>query len=350
MKLKQLFFLMAVTIVSITACNNSNTSTQETDNRQTVVYQCLTVSFYNVENLFDTINDPNTEDDDFTPESKKQWNGQRYSAKLDALSKVLIGMDSINFPVLIGLAEVENGNTLVDLIDKTELKTKNYKIIHEDSPDNRGIDVALLYQADQFMYLEHKALPIDLSFVKETTRDILHVKGVIQNLDTVNVFVNHWSSRRGGDVETEPKRIAAATVLRKAIDELLTLNPDAKIIIMGDMNDEPVNKSLSEVLGASDGSNNAGLINLMFELDKANKGSYNYKGDWNMIDNLIVSRNMLEGNGLKVKNSTGYVYQAKWFMYYNKTDKILVPNKTYGGDNYYGGASDHLPVYFVICR
>ncbi|MDP3434073.1 MAG: hypothetical protein Q8T04_14070 [Bacteroidota bacterium] len=304
-----------------------------------------TVVSYNVENLFDTVDDPKVPDEEFLPESEKLWNNERYQKKLNDLAKVISEVNPLEMPEIVGLIEVENRTVLEDLIRTTAFKDHKYVIIHEDSPDYRGIDVALIYRTDAFTEIMHETLPVifpdDPQF---KTRDILHVVGKIKN-ETVHIFVNHWPSRIGGEDKTEPKRVLAASVLKQRVDLLMKVDPKARIIIMGDMNDETGNKSLSEVLGAASPNSGAKLVNLMIPDDHAGQGTYFYNGGWNMLDHLIVSGEMISGKKMKVENAKGHIYKSDWMLFTNKNgDKT--PNRSYVGNKYVGGVSDHFPVYF----
>ena len=203
--------------------------------------------------------------------------------------------------------------------------------------------MALLYRANYFREISHEIIPVN----EIRTRDILHVFGELGS-DKIHFFVNHWPSRVGGLEETEPKRIAVARILKSKIDELLEEDPASKIIIMGDMNDEPTNRSLSSILGAKKEGSDSPLINLMIPLDEQKLGSYNYQGEWNMLDNLIVSSALMNGDGFTTE-PTGHIYQKEWMGYKNNRSEIS-PNRTYGGSNYYGGVSDHFPVYLELTK
>ena len=305
--------------------------------------QVARIAFYNVENLFDTIDHPVILDEEFTPNSEKQWTEARYQTKLEHISYVIEGMQ---FPELMGLSEVENKGVLEDLCKKTMLSGKDYGIVHYDSPDIRGIDVAFIYQNKAFTVASSSTKTID--FPKEivedyTTRDILKIEGKLYGTDVI-VFVNHWPSRYGGVRESEPKRLYVAQQLRSMIDEVFAANAKANVIILGDLNDETDNKSVAEVLRAGTATANAtDLYNCMAELDQANKGSYNYRGNWNMLDQIIVSNGLKSGAaGWKVTNAG--IYSRKWMMYEDKKYGFR-PSRTYGGPRYFGGFSDHLPVF-----
>lgn len=311
----------------------------------------ITVVFYNVENLFDLENEPGKSDGEFTPDGSKEWTKERYSKKLEDISKVLSGINKNELPEIIGLCEVENRKVLEDLVNTGDLELGNYEIVHYESPDFRGIDCALIFRPDEFKAIE--SYPVKINFAGEpdyTTRDILYVKGKTQNREELHVFVNHWPSRIGGLAQTEPKRVDVARLLKSKIDSLQTADPSAKIIVLGDMNDEPSNKSLAEIIAAkSPEAETADLINLMFPLHNAGLGTYFYRGNWNMLDNIIISANLMDNKGFQCIEKKGSVFSEEWMEYKNRNNEIS-PNRTYGGPNYYGGVSDHFPVHFQLRR
>ncbi|MFA5327596.1 MAG: endonuclease/exonuclease/phosphatase family protein [Prolixibacteraceae bacterium] len=305
-----------------------------------------TVVSYNVENLFDTVGDPKIPDEEFLPESEKQWTAERYQKKLNDLSEVISEINPKELPEIVGLIEIENQTVLEDLIHTAKLNNQ-YGIVHEESPDYRGIDVALIYRRDAFKEIMHETLPVvfpdDPDF---KTRDILHVTGKIRN-KTVHIFENHWPSRIGGEDKTEPKRVLAATVLKNKVDQILAANPKARIIIMGDMNDEPANKSMDVTLGAKSPESGAELVNLMIPDDKSDLGTYFYRGNWNMLDNIIVSKRLMNAKNMRIEDSKGFIFRNDWMIYTNKNGDQS-PNRTYVGKKYVAGVSDHFPVYFKM--
>ena len=307
----------------------------------------FTVVSYNVENLFDVKDDPKIPDEEFLPESEKKWDNERYQKKLSDLSRVISEINPKELPEIVGLIEVENRAVLEDLLQTDPLEDQGYAIIHEESPDYRGIDVALIYRKDAFQEILYETLPVVFPDDPEfKTRDILYVTGKIRNKVT-HVFVNHWPSRIGGEEKTEPKRILAASVLKAKVDQILGADSKARIIIIGDTNDEPINKSLNETLGAKAPDSGANLVNLMIPDDVAGLGTYFYNGNWNMLDNLVVSESVLKGKGLKVENRKGYIFREDWMIYTNKNGD-QTPNRTYVGSKYVGGVSDHFPVYLKL--
>jgi endonuclease/exonuclease/phosphatase family metal-dependent hydrolase len=317
--------------------------------------QGMRIAFYNVENLFDTEDDPAINDDEFTPQGKLQWTEVRYKTKLEQLAKVVEGM---RYPALLGLAEVENAAVLEDFCRKTSLSKHGYQFIHYDSPDERGIDVALLFQKSMFTPLASETIPIH--FPKNVagddpnpaTRDVLVVKGLLGKSDTLNIFVLHAPSRSGGEEKTQPERIFTAQQVKQKTEWMFQQNPNANIILMGDFNDEPDNKSVAEILAAKPLPQGApapqALYNCMAELDAIGEGTYNYRGVWNMLDQIILSSNLLAAKN-KLHFSEASIYRQEWLMFTH--DKYgQQPNRTYGGDRYYGGFSDHLPVMVVLER
>ena len=340
-------------LIGAAGCFKQTTSPDNSDaeNASTFQNKELTVAFYNVENLFDTKDDPNTDDNEFLPTAAKKWDDEKYNKKLNDLYKVLAAIDAgEGVPTIIGVSEVENEQVLQDLISQTPIDD-NYEIAHFDSPDARGIDVGLLYDKAIFTLISKENLPVNFDFEPETTtRDVLYVKGEI-NKQEVHIFVNHWSSRRGGTEASEPKRLACAKVARKKIDAILSSDNAAKIITMGDFNDEPSNNSLLEGLLSKPSVNdlkNKELVNLFYALQEQGSGTYNYRGDWNMLDHISISGGLLDNpKGLHTTIENAGIFREDWMMY-QSNNYGAVPNRTYGGPNYYGGYSDHLPIYLKM--
>ena len=336
-------FLLLFFILSIfPACSGSKDANKG-------LPQTYRTAFYNVENLFDTLDHPDKIDDDFTPTGRQEWNTQRYHKKLNDLCRVIAGME---FPSILGVCEVENPQVLQDFIDKTELSKYGYQFVHFESPDRRGIDVALLYRSEHFKVSTSDKIRIPFPeeiAVDYTSRDILHVEGLLGKNTPIHVFVNHWPSRRGGLRESEPKRTHVAQYLRDKVDLILAADPEANILIMGDLNDETDNKSVKEVLGAHTSGSpivSGRLYNCTAKLDQAKKGSYNYRGNWNMLDNMIVSSALARPTS-KAHVTPPTLFQREWMMYQDPKYGAK-PSRTYGGPNYYGGFSDHLPVFMDI--
>jgi predicted extracellular nuclease len=333
--------LIILTIIFFTSCAPWKNAT----------YRNMSVVFYNVENLFDLENEPGKNDGEFTPEGEKNWDMIKYRKKLADISTVISGINEGDLPEIVGLCEVENEQVLEELVMTGLLANGKYKVVHHESPDMRGIDCALIYRPEEFKVTDHFAIPVRFEDApRAVTRDILYVKGRTRNREEFHIFVNHWPSRIGGVAQTEPKRVAVAQILKGKIDSVMIASPKGHIIVMGDMNDDPDNKSLLEVLNAEPPSTHgATLANLMFPDFKDGKGTYNYRGNWNMLDNLIVSPGLLDEKGFRCVEEKGHIFREEWMEYKNRDGEIS-PNRTYGGPNYYGGVSDHFPVYFRLRR
>jgi endonuclease/exonuclease/phosphatase family metal-dependent hydrolase len=301
----------------------------------------IRVVFYNVENLFDVLNDSLKMDDEFTPEGEKRWTYGRYKTKLSNIYKVLIAIGGWEPAGIIGLCEVENYRVLADLVDKTPLSQLNYQIIHKESADFRGIDVALLYRREVFRPIEYEPIPVQGKSPDEWfSREILYVKGVVFETDTVHLFVNHWPSRSGGQARSAPRRIYAASVLREWTDSLFRYEKNPKIIIMGDFNDNPDDKSMQVLTGGE-----SGLVNLMTGLYKKGQGTLAHTDtfmQWHLFDQIIVSSPIADGSNLSVDEVT--IFSPDWL----KDKKTGRPFRTYQGPVYIGGYSDHFPVYFDL--
>ncbi|MEL6558390.1 MAG: endonuclease/exonuclease/phosphatase family protein [Bacteroidota bacterium] len=306
------------------------------------------IAFYNVENLFDIQDDPAIRDDDFTPKGDLKWDTVRYIDKLDNLTKVFKSMAA---PDIVGLCEVENRSVLNALVTHKNLIRYKYQIIHFDSPDRRGIDVALIYKMGKFTPFDIKSIAFeDEANPDFKTRDILHVKGLYHG-DTLNVFVNHWPSRRGGK---EDKRIMAAELLRKKVSELQAKNPEAKVVIMGDLNDDPRNKSVKKSLLAHDNLKkmvNGELFNTSSKTFKQGYGTLFYRGTWNLFDQIIISQSMLpdKSSTWHYKNDSFSVFAPEW-MRVKEGDYKGAPFRTYVSGRYQNGFSDHYPVFIQISK
>jgi len=314
------------------------------------------IVFYNVENLFDIFNDSLTNDDEFTSEGERHWNNKKFYQKLNNIYKVILGIGEWNPPVAIGLCEIENRFVLNKLVYETPLKNSAYKIIHFDSPDRRGIDVAFLYRQSAFNPLV--SFPVRIDLPDDTafkTRDILYIKGILGETDTVHFFVNHWPSRYGGYEDSKPKRMFVASVLREKVDSLQKADGDPNIIIMGDFNDEPSDESIQSILSAkTDPSelNNSDLFDMMGVVQKeAGIGTNKYREDWSVIDQFIVSGNLLSvGNNIFVSPEGAQVYAPDFLLEDDRVHLGKQPFRTYEGFSYHGGFSDHLPIYLEIVR
>jgi len=315
----------------------------------------LRIMFYNTENFFDTENDSIKNDDEFLPTQGKFWNRSRYYSKQKHISQVIAAIGGWSPPDVIGFCEIENRRVLDDFIRYAPIKKFHYKIIHKESPDLRGIDVALLYRPERFIPISYKAIEIRYPFSNSKTRDILYVKGRTRQHDTLHIFVNHWPSRWGGQLETERKRMFVASVLRKNVDSVFQTNPRANIIIMGDLNDYPENHSISQTLRAKDTYDNiqpTELYNLSAYLQNVkHQGTHKHEGKWGTLDQFIVSGALLDKkNTIYTSLNDVHIYNADFLLEDDKRYSGYETNRTYIGYKYHGGYSDHLPTFLDLLK
>ncbi|MBN2480566.1 MAG: endonuclease [Bacteroidales bacterium] len=308
------------------------------------------IVFYNVENLFDIDDDSLTNDDEFTPGGGLHWTRTRYKNKLQSLSKVIVALGGWQPPDIIGLCEVENGSVLHDLCTNTPLSRFNYSIVHKDSDDARGIDVALLYNSETVRYIGSSFFSLTRQGI--LTRDILYFKALLKT-DTCHFFVNHWPSRSAGQLESERLRVAAANLLRSLVDSVFNSgNLDSKVIIMGDFNDEPADISLSKMLRAHtvyEIAEPVELYNLASFPYKNETGTIKYQGQWSVFDQFIVSGNLLiQGKGNKTGPDQFRIFDEDFLLTGDEQYNGSMPYRTYYGYRYQGGFSDHLPVYLDL--
>jgi predicted extracellular nuclease len=342
-KMKKVFWVFFTVILF----NTANLFSQETDT--------LCIGFYNLENLFDTADDPQKEDEEFTPGGENAWTQERLNQKFYNLARVIRTMNGFKGPDVLGVCEVEHQH-LLDTLTEVYLHDKFYKVAYVESPDNRGIDNGLIYNADKFRLISINADTINLSdgwptrqVVKVTLE---HRKGYSRPDNKITFFINHWPSRRGGEAESEKNRIAAAETVKKGVDDILAKNPDAKIIIMGDFNDEPGNTSIKSVLGAalfdcaiqdSVKQEDYSLFNAAGRIYRDGGGSYRYQSDWNMLDQIIISRSFLTDDKFSYLCNSFIVFKPDFTV--TKTGDFAGTSiPTFGGRRYLGGYSDHFPV------
>lgn len=326
---------------------------------QQKTYKINTIAFYNVENLFDYENDPLTFDDDRTPEGKDHWTEEIYKAKIANMAKVIseIGSDVTGTtPAIIGICEIENRRVLEDIVNQEPLLQKDYGIIQFDSPDRRGIDVALLFQKKLFTPTNYKAHELliyaDHDITKRIyTRDQLLVSGMLDG-DKIHIIVNHWPSRSGGEARSRPKRIKAAKLNRKIIDSLFSEDPYAKIITMGDLNDDPTSPSVKDILQTKskrDELKIKELYNPMEEMFKKGLGTLAWRDGWNLFDQTIISSELM-----KKEYSSYRFYQAgiynKSYLANPRGRYKGYPYRSFTDSGFTGGYSDHFPVYIYLIK
>lgn len=310
------------------------------------------VANWNVENLYDVVDDPDNDgDDEFLPGNPvTRWTRERYETKLDNLAQVISGMNKGQGPDVLGLEEIENEDVIRDLVDK--LKGKSYGIVHVDSPDPRGIDTAMIFNRDHFSLLESHAYKVSLKW-NHTTRDILHA--VLEDHDgqKLHVFVNHWPSRGGGVRESEANRFEAARVLALATDRLFQREPAARVVILGDFNDEPSNRSIRDVLDVDPYFSRTdhvatNLYNLSAAKSAKGQGSFSHsfagETEWRMYDQIIVSGALLESADIEPDQELFWIDRPEFMVEERGRDKGA-PVPTFENQEFYqGGYSDHFPV------
>jgi len=292
-----------------------------------------TVLFYNVENLFDTVDSKGVLDEEYLPNSAKNWNTEKYFKKINRITQVMNEFDNIAF---MGICEIENRSVVNDII---KAQDKNLKIVHFESADARGIDVALMYNKKLFCLKKKGFLRFTLTVNEESkaTRDILWTK-FKQGESSVYVLVNHWPSRSGGEIESEPNRLLAAVTAKKFIDNILAEDPNAKIIFMGDLNDYPTNNSVKLI--------DEKLAPMITKSSGRLGGSYSYRGEYDVLDHIMVSPGMLTNSGLHIVKDSGKINEFPYLLTTYKDN--IVPFRTFARDEYLDGYSDHLPVSVTI--
>lgn len=317
------------------------------------------VVFYNFENLFDTLDDPDKYDEEFTPRGVKKWNTAKYNKKIANLDRVLfdIAAEDRDFPVVIGVSEIENRNVMEDVLAQEKLAHANYRVVHYDSPDARGVDVGFYYRPDIFKLEGSAAIPFYMPELPDfKTRDFVTMWGTIEN-EPFFFLVTHWPSRLGGKEASAPKRMAAARQVRAIVDSVQRANPATKVVVMGDLNDDATDESIVEGLRARGRTwdvQPGDMFNPFIPMLKAGYGTLAYRDDWNLFDNIIVSDNLVDAcpgqlRILPVGNSKFYggIFRRP-YMIQREGQYKGYPLRTFVGNNFQGGFSDHFPVYIYI--
>jgi hypothetical protein len=310
--------------------------------------------FYNVENLFDPFDDSLVADEEFLPGGIRGWTWNRFEEKLNQIHKVLVATGGWEPPEIIGLCEVENYFVLHRLVRETPLRKYEYRIIHRDSPDRRGIDVALLYRPDFFIPVRYHYYGVPVQDPHgDPTRDILYVRGIINGCDSLHLLINHWPSRWKGILESEAERLAAASILRHILDSLFLADNQSRILVAGDFNDEIANASLRDSLGVKHPGDQCQDDGLYLPCDnqmRGRSGSLKYHGRWYGFDLILVSGALLRDRGLRV-NRDGFRIFSPGFLLEDDPQWLgSRPFRTYRGYSYHGGFSDHLPVYIDLIK
>lgn len=310
------------------------------------------VMFYNTENLYDPFNDSLVQDEEFLPDGIRHWTYAKFLYKLNNIAKVIIALGEWDPPVIIGLCEIENRFVSSKLVRDTPLRSLNYLAVHEESPDPRGVDVVLLYRANLATMLSHEKIkivfPEDSS---QHTRDILYVKLLLDHIDTLHVFVNHWPSKYGGLESSEHRREVVAKALRTKVDSLLNRQPSALIILMGDFNAGPEENCMVQFMKTTYLTNpvtDGGLGNLAIAIPK-NEGTNKFQGEWSSIDQMIVSKAFLdEHSKIKLRDGKMHIFRPDFLLEKDEANMGFRPFRTFLGPAYHGGFSDHLPVFLDL--
>lgn len=323
-----------------------------TQNEKSFNVACI--AFYNVENLFDTINSPGINDVEYTPEAAKQWNTERYFNKIDRLAEVIskIGVELTgSSPAIVGLCEVENAEVLKDLVADYQISDYNYQIVHIPGPDRRGVDCALIYRPEFFTVQRAVSYRLKTEIPDFITRDQLVVTGLFQG-EEMTFIVLHYPSRRGGEKASRPRRAEAADLTRHIVDSILNQNADAKIIVMGDLNDDPTDPSVLKHLNSTGKKANVKekvLFNPMFDLHKQGIGSLAYRDQWNLFDQILLSASFLHESKDSYRFYKAFIFN-KPFLGQQEGRFKNYPFRTYVGDTFIGGYSDHFPAYIFLIR
>lgn len=319
------------------------------------------IMFYNMENFFDTINDPEINDEEFLPDGAKRWNSVKYEKKLHNMERVLFDVAAIdrNYPAVIGVSEIENRSVLEDIVSTPKLRPAKYSICHYDSPDLRGVDVAFLYRPDVFKLEGSDNVPIHIESLPDfRTRGIVTMWGTIDG-EPFFFMVSHWPSRLGGQQASAFKRNAVAQQMRAIADSVLKVNPATKIVAMGDFNDDPTDESVEVYLGAKSSLKElqpGDFYTPFADMLKAGLGTLAYRDAWNLFDNIVLTENLACGTTGKLRIVKDPNKKTKYYGNIFKPSYLIqkegqfkgYPLRTFVGNNFQGGFSDHLPVFIYI--
>lgn len=339
------FFLTFICAFSITSFAQPSVNSKK--------FKTVTVAFYNLENLFDTVDTEGVRDEEFTPEGSKNWNSVKYQKKLNNLSEVISQLGVYDeAPEILGVSEIENRKVLEDLVQMPKLKKYNYQIAHFNSPDRRGVDVALLYQPTAFEVTASQSktlrLENDTSF---RTRDLLFVSGKLDG-EMFHFMVAHWPSRRGGEKRSRPLRIEAAKLARGVMDSLLAADPNSKAILMGDLNDDPTSPSVKtymKAVGKKEKMTEGTLFNPMTSYYKKGIGTLAWRDSWNLFDQMILTPSLIENDFKSYQYYGTKIFNKPFIKQFEGSFKGY-PYRTYVGNTFMGGYSDHFPVFIFLVK
>lgn len=352
MKNSTIIFSLILSVLTLSHSCTPKTNLSSNDKKVNLELAC--VAFYNLENLFDTINNENVNDEEFTPQGGMKWGSRKYNAKLQNMSYAIsqIGLDnSATGVAILGISEIENKVVVEDLIQQPALKKRAYQIVHYDSPDRRGIDVGLIYNPKYFVVSNTKSYRLKTDDTRFLTRDQLMVSGYLLG-EKVHVIVNHWPSRSGGEMASRPKRNAAAALTKSIADSLFQVEPKAKIIIMGDLNDDPTNESCATILNAKKelaDVKEGGLYNTLWKTLDKGVGSLAYNDQWNLFDQLIISSELARGEKNKLRLWKAEVFN-KDFLTQQEGRYKGMPLRTHAAGVWTNGYSDHYPTLIYLIK
>jgi predicted extracellular nuclease len=343
---KEIILLVCCILIAAWPGDSMNAQSQQRGNKKQQVNSPVEnsspdfrVMFYNVENLFDTYDDPHKSDNDFLPNGSMRWTPSRYYRHLRKTAQVISAIGEWGTPALCGLCEVENDTVLTHLLNRTPLKEQHYSYCITTGRDVRGINNALLYQQDKFRYLGHSSEQIAFTNKNRRSRDILHVWGELVHGERLDIFVCHFPSRSRGEKESEGDRIDAAKSLRRLCDSIFGINSNANIIVMGDFNDNPYDKSIQTLTKGSRAKYN--LINLFGNPAKLNfGGSHKFRGEWSQLDQMMVSRNWNK----YLREGSPQIFVRSFLLSKKNSRGEQLPLRKYAGRVYKNGYSDHLPI------
>jgi hypothetical protein len=349
---KMFFFSLIVALTFGFGCKTHAASKKGTQPKVNVQLSC--VAFYNIENLFDTIDNENVNDIEFTPNGPIKWGTMKYTAKLEKMSYAISQIGLEYSPVgaaIIGVSEIENRGVLEDLVKQPDLKKRSYEIVHYDGPDRRGVDVALLYNPALFIVTNSKSYRLQSPDTAFRTRDQLMVSGYLQN-EKIHIIVNHWPSRSGGEMRSRPKRNLAAALTRSIVDSLFRTDAKAKIIVMGDLNDDPYNESCANILGAKKDKElikPGELYNVFWKMLDKGIGSLAYNDKWNMFDQIILSHELVNKEKNKLYLWKSEIFNRQFLIQQEGAYKGT-PLRTHGGGVWLNGYSDHFPTLVYLIK
>lgn len=349
---KIIFFPFVLLLLTLVGCSSQGRTAKDSQPKVDVTLNCI--AFYNLENLFDTIDTPGVNDFEFTPEGPNKWGTMKYTAKQQRMSYAIsqIGLDySAVGAAIIGVCEIENRDVLEDLVKQPDLKNRNYEIVHYDSPDRRGVDVGLLYNPALFVVTNSKSYRIQSDDSTFKSRDQLMVSGYLHD-ELIHVIVNHWPSRYGGELRSRPRRVEAAQLTRSIVDSLFGVDPKARIIVMGDLNDDPTNVSVKDVLKTKkekEEVNPGELYNVFWKMFDRGIGSLAYNDQWNMFDQIIISHELVNKAPNKFYLWKSEIFNRS-FLTQQEGPYKNTPLRTHAGGAWLNGYSDHYPTLIYLVK